>query len=356
MTDRVLSRIGGLRRIAVFRALNLGDFLCVVPALRMLRRATPAARITLIGLESVRACLPRFGHYVDEFVVFPGDPSFPEQRPRLQALPGFYAAMRSRRFDLALQMHGSGVRSNAIVQRLGACHWGGFVPDPSARTPWQMAWPDAQPEIVRYLQLLQYLGVPGSGDPGLEFPLEAADRRHADELAACGRLDLRRTVFVHPGARLASRRWPAGHFAAVGRRLAQDGWRIGVTGSAGECPLTARVAASIGPEAVDLGGRTGLGALASLLQRACLLICNDTGVSHVAAAVRAPSVVIASGSDVARWAPLDARLHSVVSVDMPCRPCNHDCCPVPGHPCATRISAEQVFRLAQARLGKGGRT
>lgn len=51
----------------------------------------------------------------------------------------------------------------------------------------------------------------------------------------------------------------------------------------------------------DLCGATTLGALASLLQRGKLLICNDTGVSHLAASVRLPSVVIASGSDVARW-------------------------------------------------------
>ncbi|HET8598515.1 MAG TPA: glycosyltransferase family 9 protein [Castellaniella sp.] len=344
------------RRIAVFRALNLGDFLCAVPALRMLRRAAPAAKITLIGLASVRSCLPRFRRYIDDFVEFPGDPEFPEQAARLEELPAFYRAMRERRFDLALQMHGSGARSNAIVERLGARQWAGFVPGRDGQTPWRMAWPDTQPEILRYLLLLQYLGVPGIDDTGLEFPLDAEDQARADALAARLRLDLRRTVFMHPGARLASRRWLPDRFALVGQRLGEDGWRIGVTGSEGERALTASVAASIGKAALDLGGRTDLGALASLLQRGRLLICNDTGVSHVAAAVRAPSVVIASGSDVSRWAPLDETLHSVLHVDMPCRPCAYDRCPVPGHPCARRIGAEEVLRMAQGQLARGGRS
>lgn len=355
MSDPATFWAAGPSRIAVFRALNLGDFLCAVPALRMLRRAAPAARITFIGLASVRSCLPRFRRYIDEFVEFPGDPAFPEQPPRLDELPGFYRAMRERRFDLALQLHGSGARSNAIVQALGARRWAGFVPDRSAQAPWEMAWPDTRPEIVRYLLLLRHLGVPGPDDPGMEFPLEAADHERADELARRLRMDLRRMVFMHPGARLASRRWLPERYAAVGRRLAREGWRIGVTGSAGERALTSSLAASIGAAALDLGGRTDLGTLASLLQRGRLLICNDTGVSHVAAAVRAPSVVIASGSDVARWAPLDTRLHPVLHADVPCRPCAHDHCPVPGHPCAARVGAEEVLRLARGLLAGGER-
>ena len=342
------------RRIAVFRALNLGDFLCAVPALRALRRAAPRARITLIGLESIRPCIGRFGRYVDELVDFPGDPGFPEQAARLSALPDFYREMRARHFDLALQMHGSGTRSNAIVQALGALQWAGFVPDRLRRTPLLMAWPDRQPEVMRYLALLEYLGLPAGEDARLEFPVDAEDHAQADDLAVRTGFDPARTVFMHPGARLASRRWPPARFATVGRRLAGQGWRIAVTGSRAERPLTAEVVAGIGRQALDLGGMTELGTLASLLGRAPLLICNDTGISHVAAAVRARSVVIASGSDVGRWAPLDTARHTVLHADMPCRPCAHDRCPVLGHPCATRVDAEQVLRAAQIQLAKEG--
>ncbi len=343
------------RRIAVFRALNLGDFLCTVPALRALRRAAPRARITLIGLEGMRPCVGRFGRYIDEFVDFPGDPAFPEQPARLSALPAFYGDMRARRFDLALQMHGSGARSNAIVRNLGALQWAGFVPDRIRKTPLLMPWPDTLPEVRRYLALLEHLGLPKGEDAALELPLDARDRARAAELAGRMRLDPARTVFLHPGARLASRRWPPARFAAVGRRLAGEGWRIAVTGSEAERPMAAGLAAAIGRQAVDLSGMTDLGMLAGLLERARLLICNDTGVSHVAAAVRAPSVVIASGSDVGRWAPLDTSLHTVLHVDTPCRPCAHAECPVPGHPCATGVGVDQVVEAALRRLAPGAR-
>jgi ADP-heptose:LPS heptosyltransferase len=93
----------------------------------------------------------------------------------------------------------------------------------------------------------------------------------------------------------------------------------------------------------DLAGCTTLGGLAALIARARLLVCNDTGVSHIAAAMRTPSVVIACGSDPKRWAPLDRELHRVLSHPVPCRPCAYAECPI-GHGCALGIAARDVIR------------
>src|SRR5690606_20366944 len=68
--------------VAVFRALQLGDWLCATPALAALRQAWPRARITVIGLDTTRELMARLNEYVDDFVVFPGIPQFPEQTPR----------------------------------------------------------------------------------------------------------------------------------------------------------------------------------------------------------------------------------------------------------------------------------
>lgn len=333
-------------KVAIFRALNLGDLLCIVPALRALRNALPTARITLIGLNSARPVVERFSHYLDELILFPGDPAFPEQEPRLSELPGFYRRARARHFDVALQMHGSGTHSNAIVESLGARQWAGFVPDPLQQEHGRlMAWPDAEPEIRRYPRLLDYLGLPADGFD-LEFPLTLMDIAEAGDLARDVGIDVRRTIFIHPGARLASRRWPVERFASLANRLVEDGWQVAITGSRDEGDLVRRLVYESRACVVNLCGRTTLGSLAALLRDARLLICNDTGVSHIAAAVGTRSVVIACGSDAGRWAPLDKVRHRVLHAPMPCRPCMHQECPV-GHPCAYAIGVDDV--MAQAR-------
>jgi ADP-heptose:LPS heptosyltransferase len=80
-------------------------------------------------------------------------------------------------------------------------------------------------------------------------------------------------------------------------------------------------------------------------------VCNDTGMSHVAAATKTRSVVIASGSDTHRWAPLDHGRHRVLADYPPCRPCAFRDCPY-GHPCALNVSIDQVMDTAFAQLSR----
>jgi ADP-heptose:LPS heptosyltransferase len=337
------------RRVAVLRALQLGDLLCAVPALRALRRALPDSRITLIGLPWAAAFASRFAHLVDDFLAFPGFPGLPETVPDLAALPDFLAAVHAARFDAVIQLHGRGDVTNPLATAFKAPVHAGFV----ARGAWcadparHAAWPETGHEIVRLLSLIDFLGIARAGT-ALEFPLSAEERERAMRLRTAHGLVPGGYVCVHPGARLASRRWPVERFAAVARRVAALGSRVVVTGNADEAALAARVAQGI-PGAVNVAGDTSLGELGALVAGARLVLCNDTGVSHVAAALRTPSVVVSCGADPWRFAPLDRSRHDVLHERMACRPCHHDHCPV-GHPCALAIDVERVAGHVLARL------
>jgi ADP-heptose:LPS heptosyltransferase len=335
-----------LRRIAVFRALQLGDMLCAVPALRALRRAAPGALITLIGLPWAREFADRFRHYLDSFMAFPGFPGLPERAADGAALPRFLIDARARHFDLAIQLHGSGALSNPIVARFGARRQAGFYaagawcPDPAGCIPWG----EPEHEVLRYLRLMHQLGC-GDGDAALEFPFEDVDRaamRALGPLPPGGRY-----VCLHAGARMPSRRWPAARFAQVADGLAARGWQVILTGVANERAIAGQVLDHMTAPALDLTGRTTLGVLALLVARAGLLVSNDTGVSHLAAASGTPSVIICSGADPVRWAPLDHWRHRVLAAPAACRPCAVETCPI-GHPCALGVSAAQVLEAALA--------
>ena len=344
-------RRGPPRRVAVFRALQLGDLLCAVPALRAVRNGFPDATITLIGLPWAETFVRRFAHVVDDFVVFPGFPGLPEREPDLAALPEFLRSAQAAHYDLALQMHGRGDLTNSIVAALGARVTAGFhpaggcCPDPLRFMP----WPEMGNEIHRCIALTDFLGLPRSGDR-LEFPLLEGEGSAAEALLASHRLAPGSFVCIHPGARLYTRRWPTEYFTAVARDIIARDLTVVLTGTSEEALLTRRIARQLpASTVVDLAGRTPLGVLAALLRHARLLIANDTGVSHVAAAMRVPSIVLCCGADPQRFAPLDHVLHEVLHHPVACRPCAHVHCPI-GHPCAHKLTPERVLTRVRTRL------
>ncbi len=317
--------------IVIFRALQLGDMLNAVPAFRALRAAFPDAQITLVGLPWASEFVERFHPILDGFIPFPGYPGLPEQPANLAAMPAFVREMQERSFDLALQMHGSGEISNHLMTFWAAKRYAGFYPPGQyfADRESFLAYPQHEAERWRHLHLMEFLGIPLQGDE-LEFPIRAQDWRELEELKQALGFGTD-YVCIHPGARKAERRWPAASFAAVADGLAARGYQVLLTGSRDESVLTESVAGRMNASAVNLAGKTSLGGLAALISGARLLVSNDTGVSHVAAAVKAPSLVLFSAADHERWAPGNTKLHKII-MD------------------AQGVAAAEVLRRAEAQL------
>src|SRR3954454_2370817 len=138
--DRLLSPPP--RKIAIFRALKLGDMLCAVPALRAIRRGFPSAEIVLVGLPWAREFADRYRSMIDGFREFPGFPGLSEREPALDRLPGFFESMRGGRLDLCVLLHVSGTISISVTSEFGARIHAGFYdpskacPDPSTFLPY----------------------------------------------------------------------------------------------------------------------------------------------------------------------------------------------------------------------------
>jgi ADP-heptose:LPS heptosyltransferase len=262
----------------------------------------------------------------------------------------FVEHMRSARYDLILQMQGSGAHINKFLTTLGAKATAGFVlkGEYCADSELFMEYPTHLNEVQRHVALIEFL-TGGTVSCDLEWIVTSEDLEELRSL--CNDLSARRYVCLHPGARYLSRRWPAERFAEVGRRLAEEGLAIVITGSAEERALGEELGTRLGVPHLLLSGRTTLGGMFAVAAGARLIVTNDTGMSHVAAAVKTPSVVIVTGSDPKRWAPLDRARHRVVSTIVECQPCEHRVCPY-GHECAQDLPADEVIGAALAQLNR----
>jgi ADP-heptose:LPS heptosyltransferase len=299
-----------IQKIAVFRALQLGDMLNAVPAVRALRMAFPDAEIVLLGLPWAAGFVRRFDCYFDRWMHFPGYPGLPEQPYDATAFARFLQKVRAEEFDLLLQMQGDGTIVNDLLAGFGARLLAGFHNEESRmESAFFVEYPKLAHEIRRHLALMAHLGIPQAGDE-LEFPLTAVDE---EEFARLGLpLEAGRYVCIHPGSRGVWRQWPPEHFALLADICAERGLDIVVTGTADEREIAREVIGHLHHPAMDITGMTGMGAMGVLLRDASLLVSNCTGVAHMASALGTPSVVISMDGEPFRWGALNKQLHRTI--------------------------------------------
>ena len=300
-----------IKKIAVFRALQLGDMLCAIPALRALHHAYPNASVTLLGLPWAQALIERFPHYIHSFKHFPGYPGLPEQKINVRSFTPFLKEVQEEHYDLVLQMQGNGSIVNPMVELLGGKYTAGFClkddycPDKNLF----LEYPTGIHEIERHLQLMNHLGITSCG-VDLEFPLYKKDQEEYDRLAFP--IQPQEYVCVHPGSRGAWRQWPVDYFATLAEYCSEQGLQIVLTGTKDEMDIVTEVAKKLKTAAVMAAGKTSIGAAGVLIKNALLLISNCTGVSHMAAAFETPSLVISMDGEPERWGPLNKQLHRTI--------------------------------------------
>lgn len=301
------------RTITVLRALQFGDLMCAVPTLRALRHRYPEAHISLVGLPWAKEFQHRFRHYLDQLIEFPGYPGIPERTSETSRIPDFLWEMQRAQYDLVVQLHGSGRITNSLALLFGGARCVGFYEAGTA--------PPVHGEFIEYREnlseterLLEILPLLDAQPRGRHYEWPLLQRDCEEFLAADRqwRLTDRPFVCVHPGARDPTRRWGAGRFALLARQCIEHGFTVALTGSRYELSLCQAIAKALGDGCVGTAGQTSLGSLAVLIGRAKLLISNDTGISHLAAALGTPSLITFTASDPMRWAPADRVRHRVI--------------------------------------------
>ena len=354
-------------RIAVFLPNWVGDVVMATPALRALRDAFPAARITYVGRPAALATLAGSPH-ADQVL---SDRS--HQRPRTGHLLELAGRLRQSRADLTVLLPNS--FRTALVARLGGARRvlgydrdgrGPLLTDRVAVPRGENGRPLPMPAVRYYADLVEAIGVhPRS--LRMALPVEPADRQAADELLAeAGVSGDRPVVMLNPGASFGtSKMWPAERYAALADLLIERrGAQVIVNAAPSERPVAGWVTDAMRhAPAVSFARRDNtLGLLKALLARCDLLVTNDTGARHLAAAVGI-GVVTVFGSTDPEWSRIDYPRERIVRAGVECSPCQQKLCPLPPgpsyHQCMESIPPEGVYApaaelLDSAAAGAGG--
>ncbi|HEX8093852.1 glycosyltransferase family 9 protein, partial [Jatrophihabitans sp.] len=275
--------------VLALRALGLGDFLTGLPALGLIKAALPGHEVVLAA-PAVFAPLVALIPSVDRLL------------PAAELAP---ISPVPAGLDVAIDLHGNGPASRQLLSALRPPQLYGFA-DPAGRVTGP-GWLAGEHEVSRWCRLVrEVLPVP-------VLPVPAGNSAAGCQAVGCMRLPPvampEGLTVLHPGAAAPARRWPARRFAAVAAVLRNQGHQVVVTGGPAETALARAVADDAGVPAL-LG--LGLPELVSLIGRARLVVCGDTGVAHVASNYRTPSVLLFGPVSPASWGPPPDGPHRVL--------------------------------------------
>lgn len=304
----------GLRRVLFIKPSSLGDIVHAIPAFRTLRSHFPQAHLTWVvkrqwapilrrveGIDEIRSIGPNPGDWIKE---------------------GF--RLRRSRCDLAIDLQGL-FRSGALARLSGAPTRVGFESGREG-SPWfythRVSLPAREMHAVdRYQAAMASLGAsPMVVKPCL--PIAEEDRKlAADLLQRYGIGQNTPWIAVNVSARWETKRWPLEYFATTADQLQRRGvGRIVLIGGQEDLQLGGQLQHHMCTSLVNLVGATPIDVLPALLSMARVLITNDSGPMHVAAAVGTRVVAIFGPTSPGRTGPYGSG-HQVLSSSVPCRPC-----------------------------------
>jgi heptosyltransferase-2 len=356
-------------RLLIVMPTWLGDTVMATPTLRAFRELYPQAHITALIRRHLRPIIDGCP-WIDRIVTA-------RQKTKHAVVPKrtgpikLAARLASGKFDTAVLLPNS-FRSALLVRMAGIRRRVGYDRDGRGGMLTDRLLPRRMrgkyvpvPTRDYYLGLARYLGAIDP-DPAMRLFTRPDDDRRADGLLRTAGVQLeadpvtgkspRPLVILNPGANFGEAKiWFPQRFAQVADRCAEHlNAIVAVSGAPNERPILDEIRKAARHPIIDLPSLgVDLTLLKSVIRRANLMITNDTGPRHIAAAFNVPLVTIFGPTDPA-WSETDFPSERQVFVDVYCRPCQKKKCPLRGtaddHVCMKKIDAEMVFEHAVSAL------
>jgi heptosyltransferase-2 len=327
----------------------IGDFVRCHTVIKLLTQRFPSRPIDVLTTAMVSPLLDympgvRKGITVD----------LPRRRLALAQHHALAARLRREGYGQALVMPRTW-KSALALYLAGIPRRTGFVGEGRFGLINDLRWGERR--LPRMVERCAALALPDGESLPTQWPLPELVVSPSEVAAWRQRLGLgrekRSEIALAPGAVGPSKRWPAGSYAELGRRLISEGHRVWVVGGPSERTLAAEIAGTAPGEIRDLTGPDLRNAILALAA-ADAAVSNDSGLLHVAAALDTPAVGIFGPTSPLHWAPLNP-LAAVIETpnELPCRPCHQPVCRLGHHLCMRDIAVEQVMAATRAAIGAG---
>ena len=205
--------------------------------------------------------------------------------------------------------------------------------------------------VQRFLALGRSISEPPISRQDIPAPNLAVDQTSVERICQRLQLDPSTPVLVLcPGAEFgASKQWPMENFATLGDHFMQQGWQVWLLGSHKDSEACEQIAQSLGDDCRTLAGATELTEAVDLLSLASLVVSNDSGLMHIAAALQRPLVAIYGSTDPQHTPPLSAN-HIIARREIECSPCFQRECPLQHHDCMRKLLPADVIKHAESLL------
>lgn len=335
-----------VRRVLLIRLRSIGDTVLATPSIVALKRFLPDAEIDILVEDWVAPILAEHPS-VHRIVSF--------ERGSLTARARVAHEIRSRHYDVVYNLHG-GTTATFLTRATGARHRVGYASYQYSQLHNHMApsplllWGQQKTHSVeQQLALLGWTGVPVTDRPPTHLAISGDARDRVTELLSAANLADKKFALIHPAAAFATKQWSATNFGQVVDFLAGKGIATAAIAGPNQTPvLNELITASTSPVvAFDLS----LPEVSALAARAHLFVGNDSGIAHIAAAVRTPSVVIFGSSNIAHWRPWNTAPAEIVFEEMACQPCHgYFCEKFPEPECILRVPVERVTKAIESLL------
>jgi predicted lipopolysaccharide heptosyltransferase III len=336
-----------VERVLVVRLRSIGDTVLSTPSLFALKRFLPHASIDILLEDWVAPVLDGFPH-VDNVVTF--------RRGSAAARARVARRLRNARYDVVYNLHG-GTTATFLTRATGAKYRVGYQSYQYARLHNHLApsplllWERNQTHSVeQQLALLGWTGIPVSDRPPTQLAItEQAASSIGSRLESAGLIDGPFAV-IHPAAAFATKQWASENFGRVATELGVKGLPIVAIATPNQTHIVDELKRDT-PAPVLALMDLSLPEITALIARARLFVGNDSGIAHIAAAVRAPSVVIFGSSNIAHWRPWATTAAEVVYEEMECQPCHGYYCEKFDQPeCIKRVPVERVMAAVERVL------